>query len=96
MDRIFKVYCADSYEAEKLASMLSGNRDDKPGVRAVAAVHGEEIVLRLTDQSSHSVMLKDAGSARDFREILLGLLASGANVKGAEQKGDVVELKLPD
>ena len=96
MEKIFLIHCADSYEAEKLASLLSGGREDNPGVRAVSAVHGNEMVLRLTDQSSHSVMLKDAATAKDCREVFKVMLNKGARVKRTEQIGNAVELELQD
>ena len=93
-NRAFKVHCADTYEAEKLASLLSGGRESRPSVRAVAALHGDEIVLRLTDESSHSVVLKDAGTASDLKQVLKDLLERGGKVKRSASVGDAVELEL--
>ncbi|HYY41047.1 MAG TPA: hypothetical protein VE692_07335, partial [Nitrososphaera sp.] len=54
-----KFECDDHYEAEKLAGLMSVQKDNTVWVSGVVAVLGNEIVLQLKDRSSHAVMLKD-------------------------------------
>ena len=51
--------CDDRYEAEKLASLMSVQKDNTLWVSSIQAVVGNEIVIQLKDRSSHSVVLKD-------------------------------------
>jgi hypothetical protein len=57
--KIVKFECDDRYEAEKLASLMSVQKDNTVWVSRVEAVVGNEIVIQLKDRSSHAVLLKD-------------------------------------
>jgi len=55
--KTIKFECDDRYEAEKLASLVSIQKDDSVYVDDVAAVVGYEIVVKLKDRSSHAIQL---------------------------------------
>jgi hypothetical protein len=58
-----KFECYDKYEAEKLAGFLTMDKDTFAFLQGIAKVFQNEVVLTLKDKSSHSVMLRDNGSA---------------------------------
>lgn len=76
MDKVTKFECLDSYETEKLGSMLLPDRDSVHFVIEVIKIVDNEIVLMLKDKSCHAVLMKDninAVKLREFvRELLLG------------------------
>ena len=78
MDKITRFECLDSYESEKLGSMLLPDRDSVHFVIEVIKIVDNEIVLMLKDKSCHAVLMKDNINAiklREFvRELLLGPL----------------------
>ncbi|HEX6377890.1 MAG TPA: hypothetical protein VFZ60_02275 [Nitrososphaeraceae archaeon] len=76
MDNVTRFECLDSYETEKLGSMLLPDRDSVHFVIEVIKIVDNEIVLMLKDKSCHAVLLKDNINAiklREFvRELILG------------------------
>lgn len=76
MDKVTRFECLDSYETEKLGSMLLPDRDSVHFVIEVIKIVDNEIVLMLKDKSCHAVLLKDNINAiklREFvRELILG------------------------
>lgn len=55
--------CLDTYEAEKLSSIFSKQKDDTLFVSEIAKIIGSEVVVRLEDGSHHSILLKDEENA---------------------------------
>ncbi|HEX7274768.1 MAG TPA: hypothetical protein VF248_04065 [Nitrososphaeraceae archaeon] len=76
MDKVTKFECLDSYETEKLGSMLLPDKDSVHFVVEAVKIVDNEIVLMLKDKSCHAVLMKDninAVKLREFvRELLLG------------------------
>lgn len=76
MDKITRFECLDSYETEKLGSMLLPDKDSVHFVVEAVKIIDNEIVLMLKDKSCHAVLMKDninAVKLREFvRELLLG------------------------
>lgn len=76
MDKVTRFECLDSYETEKLGSMLLPDRDSVHFVIEVIKIVDNEIVLMLKDKSCHAVLMKDNINAiklREFvRELILG------------------------
>ena len=76
MDKVTKFECLDSYETEKLGSMLLPDKDSVDFVVEAVKIVDNEIVLMLKDKSCHAVLMKDninAVKLREFiRELLLG------------------------
>ena len=78
MDKVTRFECLDSYESEKLGSMLLPGKDSVHFVIEVIKIVDNEIVLMLKDKSCHAVLMKDninAVKLREFvRELILGPL----------------------
>lgn len=76
LDKVTRFECLDSYETEKLGSMLLPDRDSVHFVIEVIKIVDNEIVLMLKDKSCHAVLMKDNINAiklREFvRELILG------------------------
>ncbi|HEX5920163.1 MAG TPA: hypothetical protein VFY55_00120 [Nitrososphaeraceae archaeon] len=76
MDKVTRFECLDSYETEKLGSMLLPDKDSVHFVIEVIKIVDNEIVLMLKDKSCHAVLMKDNTNAvklREFvRELILG------------------------
>ena len=58
--------CLDTYEAEKLSSIFSKQRDETLFVYEIAKVIGSEVIVRLRDGSHHSIMFKDEKNALEL------------------------------
>lgn len=92
--KTIKFECDDHYEAEKLASLVSVQKDNTVYVDSVAAVFGNEIVIKLKDKSSHAVLLKDRENVNRLHSLLLDLVKGKIMIQSSDFSGSVAEITL--
>jgi hypothetical protein len=92
--KTLKFECEDRYEAEKLAGLLSLQKDDTVYVDGIAAVVGNEIVIKLKDKSSHAVVLKNKESLDRLRLLLLDVLKGKIRIRSSDFSGSFAEITL--
>ena len=74
LDQVTKFECLDSYETEKLGSMLLPDNDSVHFVIEVIKIVDNEIVLMLKDKSCHAVLMKDNTNAVKLKEFVRELI----------------------
>jgi hypothetical protein len=89
-----KFHCDDRYEAEKLASLVSMQKDETVYVDGVAAVIGNEIVIKLKDKSSHAVLLKDKENVDRLKSLLIDVAKGKIKIRSSDFSGSVTEIML--
>jgi hypothetical protein len=94
--KTLKFECDDRYEAEKLASLLSVQKDNTIWVSGVEAVVGNEIVVQLKDRSSHAVLLKDEQTVFRLNSFMTDLLKGKIKIKSADCLGSVTGITILD
>ncbi len=92
--KTIKFECDDRYEAEKLASLVSIQKDDTVYVDDVAAVVGNEIVIKLKDRSSHAIQLKDKENVDRLKSLLLAVVEGKIRILSSDFSGSVAEITL--
>jgi len=92
--KTMKFQCDDRYEAEKLAGLVSVQKDDTVYVDGVAAVIGNEIVIKLKDKSSHAVLLKDKENVDRLKSFLVDVVAGKVKIRSSDFSGSVAEIVL--
>ena len=70
MEKVTRFECLDSYETEKLGSMLLPDKDSVHFVIEVIKIIDNEIILMLKDKSCHVVLMKDNINAVKLREFV--------------------------
>ena len=70
LEKVTRFECLDSYETEKLGSMLLPDRDSVHFVIEVIKIIDNEIILMLKDKSCHVVLMKDNINAVKLREFI--------------------------
>jgi hypothetical protein len=88
--------CDDRYEAEKLASLVSVQKDNTVWVSGVEAVVGSEIVIQLKDRSSHAVLLKDEQTVMRLKSFLTDLLGGKTKIKSSSYIGSITGITILD
>ena len=88
--------CEDRYEAEKLASLMSVQKDNAVWVSRVEAVIGNEIVIQLKDRSSHAVLLKDEQTVMRLKSFLTDLLGGQIKIQSSIYLGSVAKMTIVD
>jgi hypothetical protein len=63
-DNKIEFRCLDSYEAEKLTSIFSKQKDESMFVSEIVKMIDSEIVVKLRDGSHHSILLKNLENAK--------------------------------
>jgi hypothetical protein len=87
-----KFECDDHYEAEKLASLLSVQKDNTVWALGVEAAIGNEVVIQLKDRSSHAVLLKDQQTAVRLKSFMTDLMKGKIKIESSESLGSVTEI----
>lgn len=87
-----KFECDDHYEAEKLASLMSVQKDNTVWVSGVEAVVGNEIVIQLKDRSSHSVLLKDEQTVVRLKSFMTDLMNGKIKIQSSVCLGSITEI----
>ena len=92
----FQFYCDGRYEAEKLAALVSVQKDGTVYVAGVTAVVGAEVVVRLKDKSSHAVVMKNRKNAERLEALLKSIAAGKSTVISSDFAGAVAEIVVKD
>jgi hypothetical protein len=92
--KTMKFQCDDRYEAEKLVSLVSVQKDDTVYVEGVATAVGNEIVIKLKDKSSHSVLLRDKENVARLESFLLDVVRGKIKILSSNFSGSVAEMTL--
>ena len=94
--RTLKFECDDCYEAEKLASLMSIQKDNTMWVLGVEAVIGNEIVIQLKDRSSHAVLLKDEQTVVMLKSFVTDLMKGKMKIHSSESLGSITKITILD
>ncbi len=70
---ILKFICEDSYEAEKLSSIFTLQKDDSLFLIEIVKVIENEAVVKLKDGSHHSILFKDRDNALMLKKMFTEL-----------------------
>jgi hypothetical protein len=94
--KTLKFECDDRYEAEKLASLMSVQKDNTVWVSGVVAVVGNEIVIQLKDFSSHAVMLKDEETVVRLRSLVIDVIKGKIKIHSSDFVESVTGITILD
>ena len=94
--KTIKFECDDPYEAEKLASLISVQKDNTVWVSGVVAVVGNEIVLQLKDWSSHAVMLKDKETGDRLKSFVIDVIKGKIRIHSSDFLESVTGITILD
>jgi hypothetical protein len=94
--KTIKFECDDRYEAEKLASLMSVQKDNTAWVSGVIAVVGNEIVIQLKDWSSHTVTLKDEETVVRFKSFVIDVVKGKIKIHSSDFVESVTGITILD
>ena|SRR5690242_8449159 len=87
-----KFECDDRYEAEKLSSLLSIQKDGAVWFTGVAAVVNTDIIIRLKDKSCHAVALKDEENVKKLVSLLEAIANGNIHIHSSNFSGSLAEI----
>lgn len=68
---MIKFVCEDCYEASKLSSIFSIEKDNSLFIKEIVKVISNEVIVKLKDGSHHSISFKDHHNAQKLKEMFL-------------------------
>ena len=92
--KTMKFQCDDDYEARKLVSLVSVQKDDAVYVEGISAAVGNEIVIKLKDKSSHAVMLMNKENVIRLQALLLDVVKGKAKILSSDFSGSVAKITI--
>ena len=92
----FKFICQDSYEAEKLTSIFTPQKDNSLFVSNIVKTIDNEVVVKLKDGSHHSIMFRDEINSHKLEQFFEELLSRKGQVTDAKYVGDVAFISLSE
>lgn len=94
--KILKFECDDRYEAEKLASLMSVQKDNIVWISGVVAAVDNEIVIQLKDWSSHAIMLKDEETVVRLKSFVMDVVKGKIRIHSSDFVESVAEITIVD
>ena len=89
-----KFICEDSYEAEKLSSVFTIQKDNSLFVIGIVKVIENEVVVKLKDGSHHSILFKDRNNALKLKKMFTEISLSKKKIISTHHRDKEVSFDL--
>ena len=86
------ITCIDSYEAQKLASLIYIKDDNEIFISGILEIIENEIIISLKDKSAHSILFKDRLQAEFFADFIQSVVDNVNKITETKVLGDIVEI----
>lgn len=86
------ITCADSYEAQKLASLIYIKDGNEIFISGILEIIENEIIISLKDKSAHSILFKDKLQAEYFADFIQSVIDDGDKIIETKVLEDIVEI----
>ena len=86
--------CEDDYEAGKLSSMFTLQKDNSLFVIGIVKTIGNEAIVKLKDGSHHSISFKDTENALEFEKMLMELSSAKIKITSVHNIGNATSFDL--
>ncbi len=86
--------CEDDYEADKLTSMFTLQKDNSLFVLGIAKTIGNEVIVNLKDGSHHSISFKDTNNALKFENMFKKLSSTKSKIISVHNTGNAASFNL--
>ena len=86
------IACIDSYEAQKLASLIYIKDDNEIFINGILEIIENEIIISLKDKSAHSILFKDRLQAEIFADFIQSVVDGVHKITETKVLGDIVEI----
>lgn len=86
------ITCTDSYEAQKLASLIYIKDDNEIFINGILEIIENEIIISLKDKSAHSILFKDKFQAESFADFIQSVIDGTNKIIETKVHEDIVEI----
>jgi hypothetical protein len=86
--------CEDDYEADKLSSMFTLQKDNSLFVMEIVKTIGNEVIVNLKDGSHHSISFKDTDNALKFEKMFIELSSTKSKIISVSNTGNAASFNV--
>jgi hypothetical protein len=86
--------CEDDYEADKLSSMFTLQKDNSLFVMGIVKTIGNEVIVNLKDGSHHSISFKDTDNALKFEKMFIELSSTKSKIISVSNTGNAASFNV--
>lgn len=86
--------CEDDYEADKLSSMFTLQKDNSLFVMGIVKTIGNEVIVNLKDGSHHSISFKDTDNALKFEKMFIELSSTKSKIISVGHTGNAASFNV--
>jgi len=87
-----RIICEDSYEAQKLASLIYVKDDNETFISGIMEIIDNEIIIALKDKSAHSILFKDRDEAESFADFIQSIVEGDNKITKTEVIENGIEI----
>ncbi len=87
-----KIICEDSYEAQKLASLIFVKDETETFITGILEIIENEIIITVKDKSAHSILFKDKTEAETFADFIQSVIENNHKITNTEVLENVVKI----
>lgn len=91
---MIRFVCEDDYEADKLSSMFTLQKDNSSFVIGIVKTIENEVIVNLKDGSHHSISFKDTDNALKFEKMLMELSSTKSKIISVRRTGNAAYFNL--
>ena len=91
---MIRFICEDDYEADKLFSMFTLQKDNSLFVMGIVKTIGNEVIVNLKDGSHHSISFKDTDNALKFEKMFMELSSTKSKIISVRHTGNAASFNL--
>ena len=91
---MIRFICEDDYEADKLSSMFTLQKDNSLFVMGIVKTIGNEVIVNLKDGSHHSISFKDTDNASKFEKMFMELSSTKSKIISVRRVGNSASFNL--
>jgi hypothetical protein len=91
---MIRFICEDDYEADKLSSMFTLQKDNSLFVIGIVKTIGNEVIVNLKDGSHHSISFKDTENALKFESMFIELSSAKSKITSVHNTGNAASFDL--
>jgi len=86
------IICIDSYEAQKLSSLIYVKEDNEIFINGILEIIENEVIISLKDKSAHSVIFRDKSQADSFADFIQSVIDNVNKITRIEVIENIVEI----
>lgn len=87
-----KITCEDSYEAQKLSSLIFVKDENETFITGILEIIENEIIITIKDKSAHSILFNNKTEAETFADFIQSVIENSHKITNTQVVDNIVEI----